>query len=114
MPSSPYRPNAPTGLRSILLAAAIFLAAGGTGGAEPVTEDLSFEVWRDGESIGTHALRFTRDGDRLFVDIEVALAVKVLFVTAYRYEQQRREVWKDGRLVAFRSKTHDDGTDYVI
>ena len=41
---------------------------------------------------------------------DIALAVKVLGITAYRYELTNREVWSGQRLVALDSKTNDDGT----
>ncbi len=108
----------PTRRRAAAFGLALLLATAGTAPAalaeEPVTENLSFKVYRDGDEIGTHTVRFERDGDTILVDIDVALAVKVLFVTAFRYEQRRREVWENGRLVAFESRTDDDGTEHDI
>ena len=48
------------------------------------------------------------------VHSELAIQVKVLFVTAYRHEQTRKEVWRDGKLIAFTSMTDDNGTRYAI
>jgi hypothetical protein len=70
---------------------------------------LSFKVFRDGDPIGTHTVTARHEGGDLILDIAVAIKVKVAFVTAYRYEQTRREVWRDGRLIAFESDTNDDG-----
>lgn len=69
----------------------------------------SFKVFRDGDEIGAHTITARHDGPDLILDIAVAIKVKIAFITAYRYEQTRREVWRDGRVVAFESDTNDDG-----
>ena len=76
-----------------------------------VPEDglLSFTVLRDGDPIGTHRLDFQEQPDgTLAVDIETDIQVTVLFVTAYRFEHQGHEKWRDGRLVGLDTTTHDD------
>lgn len=50
----------------------------------------------------------TADGFEIAIDI--MLKVKVLGITAYRYEMTNREVWKGGRLVSLNTKVNDDGT----
>ena len=42
------------------------------------------------------------------------LAVKVAFITAYRYEQTGEDVWEDDVLVQTRIKTNDDGKDSLV
>jgi hypothetical protein len=91
----------------LLTAAAPFASAVA---ADLVDGTYAFKVFRDGDEIGTHTLVARHDGQDLVLDIVVAIKVKVAFVTAYRYEQTRREVWREGRLVAFESDTNDDGT----
>lgn len=70
---------------------------------------LHFEVLRDGSPIGTHILRFREEGDTLTVENEVRIAVTIAFITVYRYEQDRTETLRDGRIVAFHNRTDDDG-----
>jgi hypothetical protein len=70
----------------------------------------SFKVIRAGDEIGAHIINARHEGGDLILDISVAIKVKVAFITAYRYEQTRREVWRDGRLISFESDTNDDGT----
>ena len=45
------------------------------------------------------------------LDITIRIAVKVLGITAYRYEMDNREIWKGGQLVSLKSRVHDDGTE---
>lgn len=66
-------------------------------------------VYRDGTRIGTHAFRFSRDGDDLKVDIRFEAEVKFLFFTAFRYLYTSESVWRDACLVRLRADTDDDG-----
>jgi hypothetical protein len=95
-------------------ALAVWLALAGAAHAAPLPPipeggRLSFAVWREGSRIGTHVMRFRRDGDTLTVESRVDVEVRFAFVTLYRYAGRRREVWRDGTLVAFDSETDDDG-----
>ena len=71
---------------------------------------LAFDVIREGERIGTHALRFTQSGGVLAVEITVALQVTLGPVTLFRYRHHALERWRDGVFVALETRTDDDGT----
>ncbi|MEL6794036.1 MAG: DUF6134 family protein, partial [Pseudomonadota bacterium] len=43
------------------------------------------------------------------VAIDIELKVKFLGITAYRYEMENREVWRDGMMISMNSKSNDDG-----
>ena len=97
-----------------LLWAAMLAVAGLPAAPAAIAADLkdgatSFKVIREGDQIGTHTITARHEGGDLVLDIAVDIKVKVAFITAYRYEQTRREVWRDGRLIAFESDTNDDG-----
>ena len=99
-------------LSAVLLTA--MLAAGPILAAIPYNNALSFEVLRGDNSIGLHRVNFERKGDELNVKVDIDLAVKLAFVTVYRYTHQSHEVWKDGRLVSIDTKTDDNGDAYRL
>lgn len=81
----------------------------------PPEGTLAFTVLRDGKPIGTHRLMFdSKGGDVTTVDIETKIAVKVLFVTAYRFEHSGHEVWTGDRIAALSSNTNDDGEKHDV
>ncbi len=82
--------------------------------AEWTPPPLSFTVLRDGSPIGTHRLAFSRDGERVIVDITIRFEVKLAFITLFRYAHDAQETWEKGRLVAFDSRTNDDGTNFEV
>lgn len=68
-------------------------------------------IIRDGDDIGTHSFDAVLGPNGFEIDIRIRIAVKVLGITAYRYELDNREVWKDGKIVSVATKVNDDGTD---
>jgi len=100
-------------LAAILLAA--FLGTGATAvpasaGAPAVPQTLDFDIAHEGDVVGHHRVTFRQDGDKLIVHSELKIEVEVLFLTVYRYQQTRDEVWRNGKLVALTSTADDDGT----
>ena len=99
------------GRRSVLaLAASTLLLPTTELLAAPVPRDLSFRIYRKGEEIGVHRIRFAPVPGGMSVDTEIDLKVKMAFVTVFSYEQRGRDIWKDGKLVEAEYVTDDDGT----
>lgn len=76
--------------------------------------NLTFDVLRKGESIGTHAIAFREEGGRLEVEVTIKLEVKLLFVTVFRYDHVNHETWESGRLVRIVTHTDDDGAAHAV
>ena len=76
----------------------------------PATFVINHETYGD---IGTHVLTFSCEGDKLIVDTEVDVEVKILFVTAYQRQAHYREVWQEDRLINYEARTNDDGDHYL-
>jgi hypothetical protein len=82
-----------------------------TGETDPaITQTLTFDVMRDGNNIGTHRVTIREAGNRREVEIAIDMAVKLAFVTVYRYTHRAKEVWSSERLVSLEATTDDNGT----
>lgn len=68
-----------------------------------------FTIWRDGSNIGEHTMSAVQRGGNFEIAIDIKIAVKVLAITAYRYELSNREVWSGGKLQSVKSRVNDDG-----
>jgi hypothetical protein len=101
-----------TAFASVLWAAATALPA--QAAMVPAGGELDFTVLRDGADVGSHRIDFHRNGDQLEVDIKTRIAVKLAFITVFRFEHDGHEVWQDNKLVAMQTKTHDDGDDHTL
>jgi hypothetical protein len=75
----------------------------------PDSMRLDYVIKRNGDPIGSHVIAFKRDKGDLLVDTTIKVAVRIMFVTVYRYEKTARETWRDGKVVAYRADTNDDG-----
>ena len=80
----------------------------------PASGHLNFDVMRKGDKIGSQSIVFGRKDGALNVNIKTRIAVKVLFVTVYRYEADIRETWRGGKLVSMQAATNDDGTKHQL
>jgi hypothetical protein len=94
--------------------AAIATAGPASAGTQAAPQTLEFEIAHDGDVVGHHRLTFRQDGDKLIVHSELEIEVAVLFLTVYRYQQTRDEVWRNGKLIALTSTADDDGTPHDI
>jgi len=73
-----------------------------------------FDIIRGNDKIGTDTVDIERQNDTTTVKIKTDLSVKVMFVEAYRYEYTCNEIWKNGQLIAFKSRTNDNGTKHSV
>lgn len=100
--------------RSFAAAALLTPLVRGRRAAAAGSQVQEFAVYRDDAPIGRHRLTFTRDGQQLTVEIDIALEVKLAFVTLYRYRHSNREQWEAGSLLGFASRTDDNGTRHEV
>jgi len=77
---------------------------------------LRFRVLWDGDQIGHHNVTITPtpDGDGMTVVTNIRMKVKAGPFTAFRYEHDSTESWRDGLLQSLVSKTYDDGDDLSL
>jgi hypothetical protein len=80
----------------------------------PDDDAISFTVWRKGSQIGTHQVRFERQGDRLSVRTAADFAVGFGPITFYRYHYRVTEVWQGSELMTISAQTDDNGTEAFV
>ncbi len=93
-----------------LLSAATLLAAA-AGAAEVGEPDLEwrFKVLLDGKEIGYHRFALDNQDQRRVLETEAEFDVKFLFITAFRYRHESKEVWRDGCLASIDAATDNNG-----
>jgi hypothetical protein len=91
------------------------LLAGATGPAmAAVPRNRAFDIYRKGVKVGEHRVGFASSVGGLRVTCRAELAVKVAFITAYRYAQLAEDEWQEDVLVRTRITTDDDGTKSLV
>ncbi len=101
------------------IATLVLLAAAFTGMQHAAADDAEATAYRFGvfygdRRIGEHVYEVVRDANATQVRSRADFQVKVLFVTAYRYEHRADELWRDGCLTELSSVTNDNGKRFQI
>jgi hypothetical protein len=96
------------------------LSATASGAAPPSIRDpaaiaelyggsIVFDILRDGAVIGRQTVDFAVDGDSVVVKTVSDIAVKLLFITAYRFHYEAESRWHAGSLEELSVRADDDG-----
>jgi len=59
--------------------------------------------------VGEHRYELVHSGNGTTLTADIDLEAKLLFVPVRTYTSQRKEIWRDGRLVEYSAHTDDDG-----
>jgi len=86
----------------------------GVVGADPAPTDATYDVYLDDKPIGYHRFDFQAQGDKTVLSSEAEFNVKVLFINAFSYEHENREVWRDGCLTEIDAYTDSNGKEFEV
>ena len=86
---------------------------------------IGFDIFRNGKLIGYHIFDFVKKDNKVFVNSEINFEIKKLGIVLYTYHVSGTEVYEEGKLVKFNSKTKQnkknkyvnlklDGNEYAI
>ena len=70
---------------------------------------IEFDIYRNNKNIGKHIFSFKRSDGLLTVESEINFEIKKLGLVFYSYHVKGEEVYKDGKLIKFNSKTNQNG-----
>jgi len=70
---------------------------------------IEFDIFRNNKNIGKHIFSFKRQENKLFVDSEINFEIKKLGIVLYKYHVKGTEIYEDGKLIKFNSKTDQNG-----
>jgi hypothetical protein len=92
--------------RALLALPGLLMPAGAFAAPGPAR----FRVLRDGKEIGTHQVRLSGNAQRLLVQSEIALQVKLAGFTVFRLRHDIAEEWAQDRLQRLTSRHDRNGT----
>lgn len=64
----------------------------------PQNNEIKFDIIRNKKNIGYHSIFFIENNDTLKVNIDIKIAVKIGFLTIYKYSHKNQEEWKNNQL----------------
>jgi hypothetical protein len=92
--------------RALLALPGLLMPAGAFAAPGPAR----FRVLRDGKEIGTHQVRLSGNAQRLTVQSDIALQVKLAGFTVFRLRHEIVEEWANDRLQRLTSRHDRNGT----
>jgi hypothetical protein len=75
---------------------------------------IEFDIYRNNKHIGYHVFSFKKNDGFLEVKSEIKFEIKKLGVVLYDYKVTGTEVYKDGNLIKFNSKTNQNGKSKYV
>ena len=98
-------------IKIIFMGAALFASAPVYGEALSCkSEDLLFNVKRNGVQVGYHSVSLCRDGEKLSVNAKFKIKINLFALELYSVEYSSQSLWRKGKLVALYSRTNENGT----
>ena len=75
---------------------------------------IEFDIYRNNKHIGKHVFTFTKSNDQLAVESEINFVIKKLGIVLYKYHVIGAEIYRDGKLSKFNSKTNQNGKQKYV
>ena len=83
--------------------------------AQPENKTLwQFDVFLNDTKIGFHRFEVVKQNDQQIVYSKARFDLEFLFISAYQYEHDNFEIWKNNCLVKIESITNDNGDQYKV
>jgi len=75
---------------------------------------IEFDIYRNNKNIGKHIFSFKKNNDVLTVQSEINFKIKKAGITLYKYNVKGTELFENGKLMQFNSKTNANGKDKYV
>ena len=75
---------------------------------------IEFDIYRNNKQIGRHTFSFERSETKLAVHSDIYFEIKKLGVVLYKYKAEGTEIFSDGKLIEFYSKTKQNKKDKYV
>ena len=75
---------------------------------------IEFDIYRNNKHIGKHIFSFVKIDDKIKVHSEINFEIKKLGIVLYKYHVKGTEIYKDGKLIKFNSKTDQNGKEKYV
>tara|TARA_Y100000590_G_C15383056_1_gene887097 strand:- start:65 stop:748 length:684 start_codon:yes stop_codon:yes gene_type:complete len=75
---------------------------------------IEFDIYRNNKNIGKHIFSFQKSNGELAIQSEINFEIKKLGIVLYKYHVKGTEVYKDGKLIKFNSKTNQNGKEKYV
>jgi len=75
---------------------------------------IEFDIYRNNNHIGKHIFSFKKLDGQLSVESEINFEIKKFGITLYKYYVKGTEIYKNGELIKFNSRTNQNGKEKYV
>ena len=75
---------------------------------------IEFDIYRNNKHIGEHIFSFTKSDEQISIESEINFIIKKFGIVLYKYHVKGKEVYKDGKLIKFNSRTDQNGKEKYV
>lgn len=101
-------------MKKLLLVSTALLTSSPVFAVIPQSNQLVFEITRNGQPFGTHKISFDKQGTETHVQIDINMQYDLGPITLFRYKHSNTEIWEDDQILSMTSQTNDDGDNYAV
>ena len=75
---------------------------------------IEFDIYRNNKHIGEHIFSFAKSDKQISIESEINFIIKKFGIVLYKYHVKGKEVYKDGKLIKFNSRTDQNGKEKYV
>ena len=75
---------------------------------------IEFDIYRNNKHIGEHIFSFAKSNEQISIESKINFTIKKFGVVLYKYDVKGKEVYKDGKLIKFNSRTDQNGKEKYV
>ena len=75
---------------------------------------IEFDIYRNNKHIGEHIFSFAKSDEQISIESEINFIIKKFGIVLYKYHVKGKEVYKDGKLIKFNSRTDQNGKEKYV
>ena len=75
---------------------------------------IEFDIYRNNKHIGEHIFSFAKSNEQISIESKINFIIKKLGIVLYEYHVEGKEVYEDGKLIRFNSRTDQNGKEKYV
>ena len=75
---------------------------------------IEFDIYRNNKHIGEHIFSFAKSNEQISIESKINFIIKKFGIVLYEYHVEGKEVYEDGKLIKFNSRTDQNGKEKYV
>ena len=75
---------------------------------------IEFDIYRNNKHIGEHVFSFAKSNEQISIESKINFIIKKFGIVLYEYHVEGKEVYEDGKLIKFNSRTDQNGKEKYV